>query len=97
MNNTIRLLEGSENLTIKEYEKFSKGNTIFGADSDPKELKRWPISEKEEAIEELKKHHCEYDVRADMVFISEFALEFFEVDEDGEFISGSDFDLAEEI
>lgn len=91
--NTIRLLKGEEVLTRKEYSRFSKGDTIFGIDSNAKELKRWGIDQEEEAKEELKKYQCEYDEGNDVI-ISEYALEYFDSDEDGEFISGSDYDLA---
>lgn len=40
MNNTIILLKGEELLTRGEYKKFNKGDTIFGNDSNPEELKR---------------------------------------------------------
>ena len=91
--NTIRLLKGEEVLTRKEYSRFSKGDTIFGIDSNAKELKRWDIDQEEEAKEELKKYQCEYDEGSDVV-ISEYALEYFDSDEGGEFVSGSDYDLA---
>lgn len=95
MNNTIRLLEGYERLTRREYKNFSKGDTIWGADSNPKELKRWNVEQEDEAREELKNYKCEYDEGND-IDITEYALEFFESDEEGELIRGSDFELADE-
>lgn len=95
MNNTIRLLEGYEKLTKKEYKHFSKGDTIWGADSNAKELKRWSIDQKDEAMKELGNYKCEYDEGND-IDITEYALEFFESDEEGEFVRGSDFELADE-
>lgn len=89
--NTIILREGFEVLTDKEFKNFEKGNTIYGADSNAKEVKRWSI-EQEEAKAELAKLTCEYANG----YITEYALEYCECDEDGEFICGSDFELAEE-
>lgn len=47
--NTIRLLHGECRATNEELKKFKKGDTIWGNDTDPEELKRWTIEEKEEA------------------------------------------------
>ena len=94
--NTIRLLKGEEVLTRKEYSRFSKGDTILGIDSDAKELQRWSAEQKEMAKEELKKYCCEYIKTGETITIAEYALEYFDADENGEFISGSDFDLAKE-
>ena len=96
MYNTIRLLSGCAQLTQKEYAAFSKGDTIFGIDSDTKELRRWSAEQKEAAREKLKKYRCEYIKTGETISITEYALEYFDVDENGEFISGSDFDLAKE-
>lgn len=97
MNNTIILKKGYELLGKKEYEKFEKGNTIYGDGSDPEEIKRWPIEEKDEALDELKKYRCEYRKLREAIDITEYALEFCRCDEDGEFIDGSDYEFAEEI
>lgn len=43
MYNTIRLLRGEERLSYSEFKKFQRGDTIFGVDSDPTEIKRWSI------------------------------------------------------
>lgn len=40
MYNVVRLLEGHDKLTKREYSHFSKGDTIWGADSNAKELKK---------------------------------------------------------
>ena len=95
MNNTIRLLKGSERLDNRNYKNFSKGDSIFGDFSHPKEIKRWSIKQEEEAKKELEKYHCEYEKSRELWYITEYALEYFEADEDGEFISGSDYNLAE--
>lgn len=97
MNNTIRLLKGYECLTKKDYKNFEKGDTICGLNREPEELKRCPVDQKEEALKELAMYRCKYRKLAELVEITEFALEFFEADEDGDFVSGSDFELAKEI
>lgn len=98
MNNTIILKEGYAFLTKNEYKEFSKGDTICGADRNPKELKRWNIADEAEAKEELKKYRCEYyeQKSSGSMSIKEYALEYCECDEDGEFMFGSDFDFADE-
>lgn len=98
MNNTIILKKGKEILTSNEYKNFEKGDTIFGNDSEPEELKRWSIEQEDEAKEALKKYNCKYEFASlqKAYYITEYALEYCECAEDGEFIQGSDFDLAEE-
>ena len=95
MFNTIILKKGEEILTSKEFENFSKGDTV---DSCPEELKRWSIEEKEAANNELKNYKCsyEYDKSQDRYYITEYALEYCKCDEYGEFLSGSDYEFAEE-
>lgn len=89
--NTIILHMGEEVLAKSEMKKFAKGDTIWGPDSNAKELKRWPIEKEAEAKAELAKFRCEYEDG----YITEYALEWCECDEDGEFIQGSNFELAE--
>ena len=93
--NTIRLLHGECRATNEEMKKFKKGDTIWGNDTSPEELKRWKIEEAEEAKEELSKFCCK-SVRHNeyLTDIEEYALEFFQADESGEFVEGSDFELA---
>lgn len=95
MINTIILKKGYARLTHSEYEKFEKGDTIFGLNSEPEELKRWSIEDKEEAEKELAKYKCSYS-GGNVWDIEEYALEYCECDENGEFVQGSDFDLADE-
>lgn len=95
MLNTIRLLRGRERLNSFEYKKFNKGDAIMGDNRQPEELARWNISDKEKAQEELKKYRCSYTFNNDAAFIEEYALEYFESDEEGDFVQGSDFDFAE--
>lgn len=96
MNNTIILKKGKEILTSNEYKNFEKGDTIFGSDSVPEELKRWHIQQESEALKELSKYNCKYDFATlqKAYYITEYALEYCECDENGEFLQGSDFVLA---
>lgn len=93
--NTIRLLKGTEYLNTREYKKFNPGDTIWGIDSDAEEISRWRYSEKEKALEALKNYKCSYKEVNGTYDIEEYALEYFNVNEDGEFVDGSDYDLAE--
>lgn len=95
MLNMVRLLKGERRANNEEMKEFKKGDTIWGNDTDPEELKRWKIEEKEEAEEEIAKFCCK-SVRYNeyLTDIEEYALEYFEADENGEFVEGSDFDLA---
>ena len=97
MNNTIRLLRGELRFTEAEYKRFEKGDTIFGDGSNPEELKRWSIDQAEEAKEELQKYRCSYTADIALHNVTEYALEYCEYDEEGSFVSGSDYDLAEEF
>lgn len=94
--NTIILLKGELMLPKREYKCFEKGSTIWGVDRQPEEIKRWNIEQEQEAKAELAKLRCEYIKRPEMYDITEYALEYCECDEDGELVSGSNFDLAEE-
>lgn len=96
MNNTIILLKGEALLTRDEYKKFSKGDTIWGIDRTPEEIRRWNIEQKQEAKEELEKYACTYHENAETWSVEEYALDYCECDEEGEFVQGSDFDLAVE-
>lgn len=96
MNNTIILLKGETRMEPRYYKNFEKGNTIFGLNSEPEELKRWSINDKEEAQKELSKYKCSYKKGRELYYIEEYALEYCDCNEDGEVISGSDYDLAEE-
>lgn len=95
MFNTIRLLRGSRNITVKGDEMPEIGCAIYEDGTDPEELNRWVIEDKEDALKELTKYRCSYQKGSGVVFAEEYALEFFEADEDGDFVQGSDFDFAE--
>lgn len=93
MEEMIRLIHGRGEAT-------ERGDTIFGDNSNAKEIMRWPKSEKPAALAELSKHRCIYREEGTfhgrkVIIADEWALEYFESDEEGEFFSGSDFDLAE--
>lgn len=91
----IRLLHGECRVTNEELKKFKKGDTIWGNDTDPEELKRWTIEEKEEAKKELAALRCRYArYNEHLTDVEEYALEYFKADESGEFVEGSDFELA---
>lgn len=97
MLNMVRLLKGECKATNEEMKKFKKGDTIFGNDTDPEELKRWSMEQKEEAKKELSALRCRYaryNEHLTDVEVEEYALEYFEADESGEFVEGSDFELA---
>lgn len=97
MNNTIILKHCEIRLTREEFKGFKKGDTICGEDEYPvEELKRWSIEDQQEAIEKLSKYRCSYIEDGSLYNIEEYALEYCECDEDGEFIQGSDYDLAPE-
>nr|DAR30122.1 MAG TPA: hypothetical protein [Caudoviricetes sp.] len=96
MNNTIILLKGKLAYSVSEYKEFSKGDTIWGDTSNPEELRRWDIRQIEEAKAELAKYNCSYTRATALYWVEEYALEYCECDEDGEFVQGSDFDLAKE-
>lgn len=99
MFNTIILEKGEAVLTRQEYKKFSEGDTIVGENSFPQEIKRWDISQKAEAEKALSELRCDYDRHNDgsrPYKITEYALDYCEYDDDGEFVSGSDYDFAEE-
>lgn len=96
MFNSIVLLHGEARLTKNEYKKFNQYDTINGADSDPITLKIWKIEEEEKALEELKKYRCEYKAyNEQLIDVSEYALEYCELDDDLEFIDGSNYEFAE--
>lgn len=95
MLNMIRLLHGECRATNEELKKFHKGDTILGNDTDPEEFKRWKIEEKEEAKKELSALRCRYArYNEHLTDIEEYSLEYFKADESGEFVYGSDFELA---
>nr|DAU66755.1 MAG TPA: hypothetical protein [Caudoviricetes sp.] len=96
MFNTIILKMARNTLSKNEFKKYSKGDCIFEENIEEEELKRWTIEEKANAQDELKKYKCQYSISGNNVYITEYALEYCQTNDDGEIIMGSDFDLAEE-
>lgn len=95
MFNTIILKCGNARLTNDDMERFEKYDTIYGIDSNPIELQRWSIDQEEEAKAALSELRCTYARYNDyLTNIEEYALEYCECDEDGEFLEGSDYDFA---
>lgn len=75
---------------------FRKATRFFGVDSEPEELKRWVIEDEEEAKKELEKYNCEYAEYPECWGIKEYALEYCKCDKGGDFVEGSDYELAAE-
>lgn len=92
----IRLVKGCARLTNSEYSKFEKGDTIWGDGSNPEELNRWVAEDEAEALKALEVVKCSYsNYNSQLVEVIEYALEYFTADDDGEFIDGSDYKVAE--
>lgn len=95
--NTIHLMHGEITLTNDEFKKFNKGDSIYGYDTDPEIVKTWSIEQESEAKKELAKYRCSYKSNGHLHYIEEYSLDYCLCDEDGEFVEGSDFELAKEI
>ena len=67
-------------------------NALFGNNSDPVEIARFDNND--DAMAELRKHKCEIWESGSVWRVSGYAVEAFEADDDGEFLSGSDYDMA---
>ncbi len=93
-----RLLKSEARLTKEELKGFEKGDLITRNDVNPEELKRWTGEGcREKAMEELKKFNNSYYMGEQLVDITEYAVETYEADEDGDFLEGSDYDIAEPV
>ena len=95
MNNTIILKKGEAMLSKNEWKSFKQGDTIWGYNSYPEEIKRWDITDEDEAGETLNEYKCSYS-KGNLWHVEEYALEYCKCDEEGEFIEGSDYNLAKE-
>ena len=94
--NTIILVHGSLNCPRRDWlRKVNPGDSIYGIDNNRKEIMRWSIDQEPNAKKELAKYKCTYAKTGNTIWADEYALEFCECDEDGEFIQGADFELAE--
>lgn len=93
-----RLLKSEARLTKEELKGFEKGDLIIGNDVNPEELKRWTGEGcHEKALEELKKFNSSYYMEEQLTDVTEYAVETYEADEDGNFLDGSDYDIAEPV
>lgn len=93
-----RLLKSEARLTKEELKGFEKGDLITGNDVNPEELKRWTGEGcREKALEELKKFNSSYYMEEQLTDVTEYAVETYEADEDGDFLEGSDYDFAEPV
>ena len=93
--NTIILRHAEGSYTKKQFKNYSEGDCIYGPNTDPEELKRWTYDQLNEAKAELAKYKCTYDEHSDCVDVEKYALEYCDTNTDGEFVNGSDYDLAE--
>lgn len=93
-----RLLKSEARFTKEELKGFEKGDLITGNDVNPEELKRWTGEGcREKAMEELKKFNSNYYMGEQLADVTEYAVETYEADEDGNFLDGSDYDIAEPV
>lgn len=97
MYNTIRLLHNKVSMTAREYKEFEHGDTLFGVDRNPEVLAKWVIDDIEDAKKELERHYCSAIKGVSIIDVEEYALEYCDTDENGEFECGSDYDLAESL
>ena len=80
---------------MKQFNNLTEGDCICGENASPEELKRWTGDQYDLAKAELAKYSCSYRKSGGYMFADEYALEYCNTDEDGEFLDGSDLDLAE--
>ena len=93
-----RFLKNEARLTKEELKGFEKGNLITGNDVNPEELKRWTGEGcHEKALEQLKKFNSSYYMEEQLTDVTEYAVETYEADEDGNFLDGSDYDISEPV
>lgn len=89
--NTINLIYGRGEIS-EQYESLT---------GDEKIMKTWPISQESEAMAELEKHKCTYSVCRNiigkkLIYAEEWALEYCDTDEDGEFMCSYGCDPAKD-
>lgn len=85
-------------MPLRFKSSFVKGETIWDSEkgADPMVLKRWSIDEEEEAKKEFAKYKCCYWDGPSLFYAEEYALEYCTYDDEGEFLWGSDYYLAED-
>lgn len=94
MNNTVILKKYEAGLTNREYKEMNYRLCVEGYEG--KELARWNIEDIDIAKKELAKYKNKRWTNGSVWDIEEYALEYCECDEDGEFIAGSDYDIAKD-
>ncbi len=70
---------------MKQFNNFTEGDCICGENASPEELKRWTGDQYDLAKAELAKYSCSYRKSGGYMFADEYALEYCNMDEDGEF------------
>lgn len=92
IKNTITLIHSESNYSANDVRcgRVSLDECLC----DPTEVKRWGICDEDAARAELAKHKSSFSYKNGAVWVDAWALEFFESDDDGEFLEGSDMDLA---
>lgn len=82
-----------------ELSKLEYGDLILGDSDCYEEIARFKIEDESKAKTELSKYRCTYwkqdSYVKPVVMGKEYGLEYSYHDEDGEFIEGSNYDLAE--
>lgn len=91
-NNTIILLHG-------DGEIVDRGDAICGVNNNAREVMRWPVAQRAAAQAELARHRCTYHEQTgtggrSVTHANEWALEYCEHDEGGEYLDGGDYELA---
>ena len=94
MYNYIRLLRGFA--YVDKRSTLKHGDLIGGIDQDPTEINRWPIDRLEDAKLELSLLRCTYAKHFDVEVWEEYALEYIQVDDDGDIVAYGDYIYAEE-
>lgn len=96
MLNRITLIHNYSRFTKSELKKFKRGDSLWGDCESPEELMHWDIADKAKAKAELAKYKNSYRYGYQLTDIDEYGLEYAEYDEDGEFVEGCDYDIAED-
>lgn len=91
--NTITLIHAFSNYSANDVRRGRV--SLVDCLCDPTEVKRWSITDEDAARAELAKHKSSFSHKNGTVWVDAWALEFFEADEDGEFLEGSDMVFAE--
>lgn len=93
--NKIELVKAESSYTRANFKNYSKGDLILGDDTMYEGILKWDISQKEEAEKALAEVRCRIVEGPELYYITEYALQYFEEDEDSNFIQGCDYDFAD--